>query len=144
MGLLLKERICSLWEQILSFKSSPQWERVQMISMFELLPLEVYPLPFLDGFFKNLSFKKAVSERVGGQASGIGCHLRFTFWLTFLKNRSTITLDVFLCYEVYYEVCHWNNVLCHVQVAYALEFPAHGYGLHRTSASLKLDYVKYK
>ena len=37
----------------------------------------------LDGFFKNLSFKIAMSRRAGVRGPP-----RFTFWLTFLKNSS--------------------------------------------------------
>ena len=36
---------------------------------------------FLDGFFKNPSFKIAMSRR-----AGVRHHLRFTFWLTFFQS----------------------------------------------------------
>ena len=41
--LLLKERICSLWEQILSFKSSSQWENKGKYFHVRVIALEGVP-----------------------------------------------------------------------------------------------------
>ena len=41
-GLLLKERICSLWEQILSFKSSPNDKGSKYISIGNLSLMQVF------------------------------------------------------------------------------------------------------
>ena len=49
----------------------------------------------LDGVFKNLSFKIAMSGRAGRRRVG-GRRRRFTFWLTFLKNLSIMLLVFFL------------------------------------------------
>ena len=42
-GLLYKERICSLWEQILSFYSRPLFQRGSKTILTELPPLKAHP-----------------------------------------------------------------------------------------------------
>ena len=51
-------------------------------------------IDFLEGFYKNLSFKTAMSR----WALGVGCHPWFTFWLSFWKNPSMMPLGIFLVY----------------------------------------------
>ena len=46
MGLLLKERICSPWERILSFKNSPTLKREINTLRSEWFPLAAYPFTF--------------------------------------------------------------------------------------------------
>ena len=47
--------------------------------------LDRFP-PFLDGFFKNPSFKIAMSRWVGVRRAGVGRRPRLTFWLTFFQS----------------------------------------------------------
>ena len=57
---------------------------------------------FLDRFFKSLSFKISLSGLAGvGQAGG--CHPKFAFWLTFLKNLSIMLFGVFLVFLFFRE-----------------------------------------
>ena len=72
-------------------------------------------------FFKNMSFKIAMSGRVGwnwvdGWVSGIGYWPRFTFRLTFLKNPSIMLLGVFSCL-ILRAHCLGYVLQCFVQVS---------------------------
>ena len=48
----------------------------------------------MDGFFKNPSYKIAMS----GRASCVWRRPRLTFWLTLLKNPSIMPLGIFSCF----------------------------------------------
>ena len=58
MGLLLKERICFLWEQILSFKNGSKWEGRQISPVIFFLAAKPVPGKFLlPEFLLNLIWK---------------------------------------------------------------------------------------
>ena len=64
---------------------------------------------FLDGFLKNSSFKIAMSRRVEGCKAGVGRHLGFTFWLTFLPILNIVRSFSCLYYVLSFLV---PNVFC--------------------------------
>ena len=49
---------------------------------------------FLEFFFQKSVLKNS-NVRVGARQAGVGHCLRFSFWLTFLKNLSIMPLGVF-------------------------------------------------